>query len=136
MSIKNYHKNIRQVTRFDYRYIYVLGNTRYLFRYKIGIANNMENRTKNIDNSLKGKTYEIYAVKVFYAQRIEQLLHGLYSPLSARRMYGSGKTEWFWMILPITPMLFLTLIFILQWILLPILAVGVAYVYLHRGDIF
>ena len=136
MSIKNYQKNIRQVTRFDYRYIYILGNTRYLFRYKIGIANNMENRTKNIDNSLKGKTYEIYAVKVFYAHRIEQLLHGLYSPLSARRMYGSGKTEWFWMLLPVTPMLFLTLIFILQWILLPLLVVGLAYVYLHRGDIF
>ncbi len=131
MSIKKYQKNIRQVSRLDYRYIYVLGNTRYLFRYKIGIANNMQNRTKNIDNSLKGKTYEIYAVKVFYAQRIEQLLHGLYSPLSARQMYGSGRTEWFWMFLPVTPMLFLTLIFILQWILIPLMLVGLAYVYLH-----
>jgi T5orf172 domain len=131
MSVKKYQKNIRQVTRLDYRYIYVLGNTRYIFRYKIGIANNMENRTKNIDNSLKGKTYEIFAVKVFYAQRIEQFLHGLYSPLSARQMYGSGRTEWFWMLLPVTPMLILTFIFILQWILIPMLVVGLAYLYLH-----
>ena len=130
MSIKKYQKNIQTLTRFDYRYIYVLGNTRYLFRYKIGIARSVENRTKNIDNSLKGTTYEIFAVKLFYSQKIEHFLHIVYSPLSAR-MYGNGRTEWFWMLLPITPMLLLSLIFILQWILIPMLIVGVAYLYGH-----
>ena len=132
MSLKKYQKNVRTLTRLDYRYIYVLGNTRHLFRYKIGIARSVENRTKSIDNSLKGKTYEIFAVKVFYSQRIEQIMHGIYRPLNAR-MYGSGRTEWFWMFFPITPMALLTAIFILQWILIPLLIVGIAYLFFHRG---
>lgn len=124
------HISLPIVSKLDYRYIYILGNTRYLFRYKIGIARNIENRTRSINSSLKGSTYEIFSVKVFFAQRIEQFLHGVYSPLSAR-MHGSGKTEWFWLTLPVSPMILLTLIFILQWILIPTLIVGLSYVVLH-----
>ena len=124
------HTSLPVVSKLDYRYIYILGNTRYLFRYKIGIARNIENRTRSINSSLKGSTYEIFSVKVFFAQRIEQFLHGVYSPLSAR-MHGSGKTEWFWLTLPVSPMILLTLIFILQWILIPTLIVGLSYVVLH-----
>ncbi len=124
------HTSLPIVSKLDYRYIYILGNTRYLFRYKIGIARNIENRTRSINSSLKGSTYEIFSVKVFFAQRIEQFLHGVYSPLSAR-MHGSGKTEWFWLTLPVSPMILLTLIFILQWILIPTLIVGLSYVVLH-----
>ena len=122
------------VSKLDYRYIYILGNTRYLFRYKIGIARNIENRTRSINSSLKGSTYEIFSVKVFFAQRIEQFLHGVYSPLSAR-MHGSGKTEWFWLTLPVSPMILLTLIFVLQWILIPTLIVGLSYVVLHSEQL-
>lgn len=122
------------VSRLDYRYIYVLGNTRYLFRYKIGIARNLENRTRGINNSLKGNTYEIFSVKVFFAQRIEQMLHSLYSPLNAS-MHGSGKTEWFWLTLPVSPVLLLSIIFILQWILIPTLIVGVSYIVVHQDQI-
>ena len=122
------------VSKLDYRYIYILGNTRYLFRYKIGIARNIENRTRSINSSLKGSTYEIFSVKVFFAQRIEQFLHGVYSPLSAR-MHGSGKTEWFWLTLPVSPMILLTLIFILQWILIPTMIVGLSYIVLHSEQL-
>ena len=124
------HTALPVVSKLDYRYIYILGNTRYLFRYKIGIARNIENRTRSINSSLKGSTYEIFSVKVFFAQRIEQFLHGVYSPLSAR-MHGSGKTEWFWLTLPVSPMILLTLIFVLQWILIPTMIVGLSYVVLH-----
>jgi hypothetical protein len=123
---------LQRISRLDYRYIYILGNTRYLFRYKIGIANNVENRKNGINNSLSGTTYEIFSVKVFYAQRIEQLLHAIYSPLHAR-MYGSGHTEWFWMLLPLTPTVLLAFIFILQWILIPLMLVGLAYMVSHGG---
>ena len=128
------HNALPVVSKLDYRYIYILGNTRYLFRYKIGIARNIENRTRSINNSLKGSTYEIFSVKVFFAQRIEQFLHGVYSPLSAR-MHGSGKTEWFWLTLPVSPMILLTLIFILQWILIPTMIVGLSYVILHSEQL-
>ncbi|NJN34919.1 MAG: GIY-YIG nuclease family protein [Saprospiraceae bacterium] len=117
-------------SKLDYRYIYILGNSRYLFRYKIGIAKSIENRTKGIESTLRGTTYEIFAVKMFFAMRIEQLLHLIYSPLSAK-MRGSGKTEWFWMILPVTPMLFLIILWVLQWVLIPLLIVGAAYAWLH-----
>ena len=128
------HSALPVVSKLDYRYIYILGNTRYLFRYKIGIARNIENRTRSINSSLKGSTYEIFSVKVFFAQRIEQFLHGVYSPLNAR-MHGSGKTEWFWLTLPVSPMILLTLIFVLQWILIPILIVGLSYVVLHSEQL-
>ena len=128
------HTALPVVSKLDYRYIYILGNTRYLFRYKIGIARNIDNRTRSINSSLKGSTYEIFSVKVFFAQRIEQFLHGVYSPLSAR-MHGSGKTEWFWLTLPVSPMILLTLIFVLQWILIPTLIVGLSYIVLHSEQL-
>jgi T5orf172 domain len=118
----------------DYRYIYILGNTRYIFRYKIGIARSIENRTRGINNTLNGNTYEIFSVKVFFAQRIEQFLHGVYSPLSAR-MHGSGKTEWFWLTLPVSPMILLTLIFVLQCVFIPLLIVGLSYLVLHQEQL-
>jgi T5orf172 domain len=118
---------VQKISRLDYRYIYILGNTRYLFRYKIGIARNVENRKRGIDSTLNGTTYEIFSVKVFYAQRIEQFLHSVYRPLHAR-MYGSGHTEWFWMVLPVTPTVLLALIFVCQWIMIPLILVGGAYV--------
>ncbi len=117
-------------SKLDYRYIYILGNSRYLFRYKIGIAKSIENRTKGIENTLRGTTYEIFAVKMLFSMRIEQFLHLIYSPLSAK-MHGSGKTEWFWMILPVTPMLFLIILWVLQWVLIPLSIVGAAYAWLH-----
>ncbi len=123
---------LRGLSRLDYRYIYVLGNSRYLFRYKIGIAKSVENRTKGIENTLRGYTYEIFAAKFFFARNIEQFLHTVYSPLNAR-MKGSGKTEWFWMVLPISPTIVLAALWIMQWIFIPIFISALAYIFLNRG---
>ena len=122
---------LRGLTRLDYRYIYILGNSRYLFRYKIGIAKSVENRTKGIENTLRGYTYEIFADKFFFSHRIEQTLHIIYSPLNAR-MKGSGKTEWFWMVLPISPTIVLAALWILQWIFIPMFISALAYIFLNR----
>ena len=123
---------LRGLSRLDYRYIYVLGNSRYLFRYKIGIAKSVENRTKGIERTLSGYTYEIFAAKFFFARNIEQFLHIVYSPLNAR-MKGSGKTEWFWMVLPISPTIVLAALWIVQWIFIPIFISALAYIFLNRG---
>ncbi len=123
---------LRELSKLDYRYIYVLGNSRYLFRYKIGIAKSVENRTKGIENTLRGYTYEIFAAKFFFARNIEQFLHTVYSPLNAR-MKGSGKTEWFWMVLPISPTIVLAALWIVQWIFIPIFISALAYIFLNRG---
>ena len=122
---------LRGLSKLDYRYIYVLGNTRYLFRYKIGIAKSVENRTKGIESTLRGYTYEIFAAKFFFSRNIEQFLHTVYSPLNAR-MKGSGKTEWFWMVLPISPTLVLATLWIVQWIFIPIFISALAYIFLNR----
>jgi T5orf172 domain len=124
----------RLLAKLDYRFIYVLGNTRYLCRYKIGIAKSVENRTRSIESSLKGTTYEIFSAKFFFARRIEQFLHGVYRPLNAR-MKGSGKTEWFWMIFPVTPTVFLSALWIVQWCLIPSIVACLAYVVLHRAQL-
>jgi hypothetical protein len=127
---KNWHI-LRGLARLDYRYIYVLGNSRYLFRYKIGIAKSVEKRKKNIGSTLSGYTYEIFAAKFFFARNIEQTLHGVYKPLNAQ-MKGSGKTEWFWMVLPISPTIFLSALWLLQWIFIPIFISALAYIFLNR----
>ncbi len=115
---------------FDYRYIYVLGNSRHLFRYKIGISDNVSRRTREIEDGLAGDTFEIFAAKFFFSQKIETFLHFLYSPLHAR-MHGSGRTEWFWMFLPITPTILLAIFWIMQWIIIPIFISVIAFFYLN-----
>ncbi len=122
---------LRELSRLDYRYIYVLGNSRYLFRYKIGIAKSVENRTKGIESTLRGYTYEIFAAKFFFARNIEQLMHTFYSPLNAR-MKGSGKTEWFWMVLPISPTMVLAALWVVQWIFIPTFISALAYIFINR----
>lgn len=106
-------KTDKTVKKVGKKYIYVLASTRYLFRYKIGISNNVTNRRKNIDESLSGSVVELFSLSFYFAFEIEQLMHLLYKPLNAK-MKGSGKTEWFWMIAPITPVCLLILIWVVQ----------------------
>lgn len=121
-------KLLRELVKLDYRYIYVLGNTRHLFRYKIGIAKSVDSRRKNIGNTLKGHTYEIFAAKFFFSRNIEQFMHGVYRPLNAR-MKGSGKTEWFWMLIPVSPTLLLSALWIMQRIFVPLFICCLVYIF-------
>ena len=93
--------------------VYVIGNTRHVFRYKIGISKNVSFRRASIGETLKGETYVIFHATFYGAETVEKAMHTIYSPLNAK-MKGSGKTEWFWMILPVTPIILLCLIWILQ----------------------
>ena len=97
----------------DYRKVYILGNTYYLFRYKIGIAKNMKNRERQIEETLKGDTYEIFSIRLIYAEKVETFLHRIYR-LQRTKLRGSGKTDWFWFLLPVTPILLLCVVFLLQ----------------------
>jgi|GEM_PF-3407906 len=115
---------------FDYRYIYVLGNSRYLFRYKIGVSDNVSRRTKQIECSLSGDTFEIFVAQFFFFQKIETIMHFLYRPLHAR-MAGSGRIEWSWIFLPFMPTILLAIFWILQWIIIPIFIFAIAFVYLN-----
>ena len=122
---------LRELVKLDYRYIYILGNTHHLFRYKIGIAKSVDNRKRNIGNTLRGYTYEIFAAKFFFAHDIEQFMHSVYRPLNAG-MKGSGKTEWFWMLIPVSPTILLGLLWLAQRIFIPIFICCLAYIFLNR----
>jgi hypothetical protein len=113
-------------SKLDYRYIYVLGNWAYPFRYKLGIAKDVEKRKTGINKGQRGKVYDIFWIKVFFAHQIEGFLHLLYAPLNAK-MTGSGHTEWFWMIFPVSPILILIAVWLLQLFLLPAMVVGGLY---------
>jgi hypothetical protein len=95
------------------KHVYVMGSTRYWFRYKIGISNNTKSRANNISKSIKGDAYVIFSLPFFFAENVEIFMHGIYRPLNAR-MKGSGKTEWFWLIFPISPLILLILMWIFQ----------------------
>ncbi len=115
---------------FDRRYIYVLGSTRHAFRYKIGIAKNVDSRRQGIRSDLGGEVYEVFKVKVFFARRIESFFHFVYRPLHAK-MKGSGKTEWFWMFFPASPCALLIVFWALQWTLIPVVLACALYVFRH-----
>ena len=113
-------------SKLDYRHIYVLGNLSYPFRYKIGIARSVEQRKAGISRSIKGSVFDIFWIKVLFAHQIEGFLHWQYAPLHDR-MSGSGYTEWFWMIFPVTPILLLIIIWALEVLVIPAAIVAVIY---------
>jgi len=88
-------------------------NSRYFFRYKIGVSKAVGNRRKQVDKSMRGKVTVIFSAPVIGAYQLEALLHFLYNPLKTK-MHGSGKTEWFFFVYPLTPMLIITVVSILQ----------------------
>lgn len=67
---------------FDYRYIYVLCNSRYLFRYKIGISDNVSRRTKQIECSLSGDRFEIFVAKFFFFSKNRKFYALFISPIA------------------------------------------------------
>lgn len=94
--------------------IYVIGSTGHIGRYKIGISKNVGNRKKEISKAIKSDAYVIFSCPLLFAYVWEQLLHLVYSPLNCKSMQGSGRTEWFYMIAPITPIIFICFFFCLE----------------------
>lgn len=99
----------------DYRYIYILFSPRYPFRYKIGIAYNVQKRISEINKTMQGTTYEIFSIRIHFAEFFEGCFHVLYFFLNAKmsKKY-SGYTEWFWFVFPFTPIILLWCLFLIQ----------------------
>lgn len=87
--------------------IYIMGNTAHTCLYKIGISKNVKNRKNEIQKTMGGRVYVIFSWNLIFAFFWEQLLHRMYGVLNAKGIRGSGKTEWFRLILPITPILWI-----------------------------
>ena len=83
----------------------------HLFRYKIGISNDVKRRCKEIADSIYQQTREnvvirpLVYVPLFMAHSREQWLHRKMKRVQVSEMYGSGYTEWFWWVNLLTPIL-------------------------------
>ena len=108
------------------REVYVMGHTRYYFRYKIGISYNSKKRQKSISETMKGDAYIIFRAKFYFAEMIEAMMHWIYRPFNAR-MTGNGKTEWFWLIVPVSPILILSSIWLIQRAFIWFVLIGFVY---------
>lgn len=98
---------------FDKSYIYVLNDG--YFRYKIGITDKPKQRLKEIRRSMpKHRIRKILSVKIYGARVLEQYLHLFYAFFRSPHKKGSGKTEWFKFIFPVTPILQILLVYIVQ----------------------
>ena len=90
-------------------FIYVLKSTHSRFRYKIGISQHPKQRVKTVTEPSR----LIFTVPLFGAAYLERWLHSRYKHLN-RPKKGNGGTEWFYFWLPIRPIFWMLLFFILQ----------------------
>ena len=78
----------------DWRYIYIMKDLSKRGEYKIGITSSPYHRTKQVDESVRGRVVTVIAYRRFFAESIEKKMHRIF----ARRRFtkhGSGRTEWF-----------------------------------------
>jgi len=95
--------------------VYVLGSRGHIGRYKIGISKRqLSSRTREVSKAIKSDAYVVFACPLIFAYVWEQLLHIVYKPLNANMGKGDGHSEWFWLIAPITPILFICFFFCLE----------------------
>lgn len=98
---------------FEKSYIYLLHDG--YFRYKIGITENMPQRLREIRRSMpKHHIRKVLALRVYGARVFEGYLHLFYAILRCPHRRGSGKTEWFWFVFPFTPILQMTIYYLIQ----------------------
>lgn len=77
--------------------LYLMVNFPFVWWVKIGITGvGVLKRAKSIDIDMPGVPIPIAFVPAPFVYQIEQALHELCRPISARFYSGSGHTEWFW----------------------------------------
>jgi len=75
-------------------FVYIMRATRFPGVFKIGISNDPKFRSWWISKTISGDAVVLFKMELFFAYPIEQSLHRMFKPFSAK-MKGSGKTEWF-----------------------------------------
>ena len=103
------------------KFIYILAAKGKFFRFKFGITNHIDNRTKAISKSEGLYIYPVAYFEISNPPFWEKLLLALYSPLRCWTFKGDGKTEWVWLLFPVLPILLLSSVWLWQrywiWIL-------------------
>ena len=115
--------------------VYLMLSPKKPWRVKIGVSNKTKRRAKQV------QAFAICALPMFYAYWVESSLHRAYRPLHAKERKSDGSTEWFYIFnigtacvtfiflpeypgaaifaalapLPFDCLLFLLLIFCVQW---------------------
>lgn len=78
--------------------IYVMLHFPLICFCKIGITGRTaKKRARDLDRAVLGFPFPIFAVPLPWAYEVEQWLHSILRPLSARFYSGDGASEWFWL---------------------------------------
>ena len=80
------------------QWIYIFVNIPFVLLCKVGISGNVSKRRKEVSESTPGIAVPIFAMKIRNAYGVEQFIHHGFEFLNVP-WFGSGKTEWFWIIL-------------------------------------
>lgn len=75
--------------------VYIMTSPQHPGKYKIGISNKPKYRAKNVSKSMPGSAKVFFQMEMWFAYHVEQMLHKVFDPINAKKMKGSGKTEWF-----------------------------------------
>ena len=99
------------------QWLYLFWNIPCIWMCKIGIGGDYERRRKEVSRTAPGNAILFLAVKILFAYRIEKALHRTFRVFNIP-FHGSGKQEWFFiLVLPFAAAVML-FFFFLEWIVI------------------
>ena len=113
------------------QWLYIMWNIPVIWKIKIGISGGVSYRRKMISESTPGFVFPIWMVKIPFAYDFEQLLHRVFGFAHSPFKNGSGKTEWFSILVLPFAFIILTFLQLLWWSIL--LSTGLLFVWLLAG---
>jgi len=90
-------------------YVYVLNNFPYFWKFKFGISDKPKYRARGVSDTTPGEVGTLIAMRIPFGYQFEQFVHFVYAPLRRPFEQGSGRSEWFLGLSPITFLIMLTL---------------------------
>lgn len=95
--------------KLDIRWLYVFYTFSHLFRFKVGIAKDVEQRRASVEASMSSALNRRVKIRValyvpsLFSEAQEAKIHRWLNPIRDRGMVvHSGYSEWFWFVSPIT----------------------------------
>lgn len=98
-----------KLPKLDIRWLYVFYTFSHLFRFKVGIAKDVEQRRASVEASMSSALNRRVKIRValyvpsLFSEAQEAKIHRWLNPIRDRGMVQhSGYSEWFWFVSPIT----------------------------------
>lgn len=98
--------------------IYIMGNFPFFWKVKIGITTfgKIKKRRKSVSRTTKGYVFPIFfSILPFGVRSLEQDLHKLFKVAHMPFKKGSGRTEWFFILVLFPAVLFILIETFARW---------------------